>query len=312
MGAKMSRRSGRKAAAAVNVASTVGELATPDETRPDETDVDRVAGGGRVNGGNASTGGIPEPDPPVSEQKLTDSCFGQSDEPADPVPEGPMVNDILSNDFLDITTAVPIPEPLVDPNFPLTILTVSGTIQGQNETVSLVPVPDPPVEEQILTDDVLIDLERPVDPVPESPETNAAPLSEPSAAASSSEPPAEPNACEINFPFSETLEGVPEPENSKKNVNFSDFVLVYEYAVWDFSNPTVYSVLVKDPVETVPELPPLNSNQIKYFWCHSCQNYGRNTLPWLLRLKYSKFAMWLRHLFCASMCCAVIGLIVFV
>ncbi|KAL9694291.1 hypothetical protein quinque_013576 [Culex quinquefasciatus] len=81
MGAKMSRRSGRKA---VNVASTVGELAT------DETDVDRVAGGGRVDGGNTSTGGIPEPDPPVSEQKLTDFCFGQSDEPADPVPEGPM------------------------------------------------------------------------------------------------------------------------------------------------------------------------------------------------------------------------------
>ncbi|KAL1378533.1 hypothetical protein pipiens_001471 [Culex pipiens pipiens] len=85
MGAKMSRRSGRKAAAAVNVASTVRELAT------DETDVDRVAGGGRVNGENASAGGIPEPDPPVSEQKLTDSCFGQSNEPADPVPEGPMI-----------------------------------------------------------------------------------------------------------------------------------------------------------------------------------------------------------------------------
>ncbi|KAL1401970.1 hypothetical protein pipiens_001903 [Culex pipiens pipiens] len=90
MGAKISRRSGRRAAVAVNVVSTVGELATPDETRTDETDVDRVAGGGQVDGGNASTGGIPEPDPPVSEQKLTDSCFGQSDEPADPVPEGPM------------------------------------------------------------------------------------------------------------------------------------------------------------------------------------------------------------------------------
>ncbi|KAL1378534.1 hypothetical protein pipiens_001472 [Culex pipiens pipiens] len=91
----MSRRSGRKAAAAVNVASTVRELAT------DETDVDRVAGGGRVNGENASAGGIPEPDPPVSEQKLTDSCFGQSNEPADPVPEGPMSRTIIGDGDAD-------------------------------------------------------------------------------------------------------------------------------------------------------------------------------------------------------------------
>ncbi|KAL1396587.1 hypothetical protein pipiens_010424 [Culex pipiens pipiens] len=87
MGAKMSRRKGRKAAAAAEEAGTVEELATP---RTDETDVDRVAGGGRVDGGTDSAGGIPEPDPPVLEQNLTDSCLDHSDEPADPVPEAPV------------------------------------------------------------------------------------------------------------------------------------------------------------------------------------------------------------------------------
>ncbi|KAL1402368.1 hypothetical protein pipiens_001870 [Culex pipiens pipiens] len=78
----MSRRKGRKAAAAA-------KEATP-EVRVDETDVDRVAGGGRVDGGNDSAGGIPEPDPPVSEQNLTDFCFDHSVEPADPVLEAPV------------------------------------------------------------------------------------------------------------------------------------------------------------------------------------------------------------------------------
>ncbi|KAL1395929.1 hypothetical protein pipiens_001261 [Culex pipiens pipiens] len=98
MGAKMSRRNGRKAAAAVESASTAGEVATPPievvatpEMRTENANVDRVAGGGRVDGGNSSTGGIPEPDPPVSEPNLTDSCFGHSVEPADPVPESPMI-----------------------------------------------------------------------------------------------------------------------------------------------------------------------------------------------------------------------------
>uniref|UniRef100_A0A8D8C922 (northern house mosquito) hypothetical protein n=1 Tax=Culex pipiens TaxID=7175 RepID=A0A8D8C922_CULPI len=88
MGAKMSRRKGRKAAAAAEEASTVEELATP---HTDEADVDRVAGGGRVDGGDDSAGGIPEPDPPVLEQNLTDSCLDHSDEPADPVLEAPVL-----------------------------------------------------------------------------------------------------------------------------------------------------------------------------------------------------------------------------
>ncbi|KAL9698688.1 hypothetical protein quinque_002129 [Culex quinquefasciatus] len=43
------------AAAAAEEASTVEELATP---RTDDADVDRVAGGGRVDGGDDSAGGF--------------------------------------------------------------------------------------------------------------------------------------------------------------------------------------------------------------------------------------------------------------
>lgn len=102
MGARMSRQNGRKAAAAVESASTSGEVATPPievvatpATTTEKANVDRVTGDGRVDGGNISTGGIPESDPPVLEQNSTDSCFSQSVEPADPVPESPMVNAIF-------------------------------------------------------------------------------------------------------------------------------------------------------------------------------------------------------------------------
>ncbi|XP_039450034.1 titin homolog [Culex pipiens pallens] len=326
MGAKMSRRNGRKVAAVMESASTAGEVATPTievvatpVMGTENANVDRVAGDGRVDGGNSSTGAIPEPDPPVSEPNLTDSCFGHSVEPADPVPESPMVNAISLNNLSDNTAAAPVTEPPVDQNYSLTNLTISGVDQCQNETVTVVPMPDPPVE--ILTDDLPFEYERPVDSVPESPVINLALAehSEPPAAASFVEPPAEPNACNVDFLISEPSEGVPAPQNSnislnsKKSVRFTDFAQVKEFSGSESFVPTLYSVLVKDPPETVPELPPLNSKETTYFWCYSCcQNSSTNTLPWLLRLRYSKFAMWLRSLFCGSMCCAVIGLIVFV
>ncbi|XP_039440375.1 uncharacterized protein LOC120421232 isoform X2 [Culex pipiens pallens] len=311
MGAKMSRRKGRKAAAAAEEASTVEELATP---RTDEADVDRVAGGGRVDGGDDSAGGIPEPDPPVLEQNLTDSCFDHSDEPADPVPEAPVVIEIPFplNNSLDNTAAVPIPEPPVDQNSTLNDLSISGGIEGQIDEITVAPIPDPPVTEQNLNDDSLENSERPVDPVEESTVIDSVECSEPTTAASILEPPAERYVRKIS------LEEVPEQPNlkvfpnSKKSVRFSDEAQVQEFTVEESSIPTFYTVLVKDSPESVPELPILNSKQVKYFWCYTCQNSRTNSLPWLLRLRYSKFSMWLRHLFCGSMFCAVIGLLVFV
>ncbi|XP_052567100.1 uncharacterized protein LOC128093619 [Culex pipiens pallens] len=308
MGAKMSRRKGRKAAAAAEEAGTAEELATP---RTDEADVDRVAGGERVDGGNDSAGEIPEPDPPVLEQNLTDSCFDHSDEPADPVPEAPVVIEIpySLNNSLDNATAVPIPEPPADQNSTLNDLSISGGIEGQIDEITVVPIPDPSVTEQNLNDDPLVNSERPVDPVEESTVIDSVECSEPTA--SILEPPE-------RYVRKICLEEVPEQpnlkvfSNSKKNVRFSDEAQVQEYTVLESSIPKQYSIPVKDFPESVPELPILNSKQIKYFWCYTCQNSRTNSLPWLLRLRYSKFSMWLRHLFCGSMCCAVICLLVFV
>ncbi|XP_038119427.1 uncharacterized protein LOC119769814 [Culex quinquefasciatus] len=295
MGAKMSRRTGRKAAAAA-------KEATP-EIPVDETYVDRVAGGGRVDGGNDLAGGTPEPDPPVSEQNLTGFCFDHSVEPADPVLEAPVVIEIPLNNSLDNATAVPIPEPLVDQNSSLTNLTISRGIEGQIDVISVVPIPDPPVTEQNLNDDSLKNSERPVDPVAESTVIDSVEFSKPRR---------ERYVRKINLSISDTSVGVPERQNSKKSVQFSDLAQVKEFTASESSIPILYSLLVKDPPTTVPELSPQNSKQIKYFWCYTCQNFGTNSLPWLLRLRYSKLSMYLRHLFCGSMCCAVICLLVFV
>ncbi|XP_052566390.1 uncharacterized protein LOC120412959 [Culex pipiens pallens] len=368
MGAKMSRRTGRKAAAAA-------KEATP-EIRVDETYVDRVAGGGRVDGGNDLAGGTPEPDPPVSEQNLTDNCFDHSVKPADPILEAPVVIEIPLNNSLDNATAVPIPEPPVDQNSSLTNLTISGGIEGQIDGITVVPIPDPPVPEQNLTDfcfdhsvepadpvaesptvidisinnfsdnatvvpiseppvgqnfsltnltisglcqdqideitvvpipdppvteqnlnnDPLVDSERPVDLVEESPVVDSVEFSKPTS---------ERYVRKINLSISDTSVGVPEPRNSKKSVRFSDLAQVKEFTASESSIPILYSLLVKDP-------PTQNSKHITYFWCYSCQNSRTNSLPWLLRLRYSKFSMYLRHLFCSSMICAVICLVVFV
>ncbi|XP_038118048.1 uncharacterized protein LOC119769485 isoform X2 [Culex quinquefasciatus] len=385
MGAKMSRRKGRKAA-------TAAEEATP-EIRVDETDVDRVAGGGRVDGGIDLAGGASEPDPPVSETKFIDSCFGHSIEPADPVPEAPVVIEILLNNplensaavsipepsvdqnstlidlsfsgvcqgqidevvpildspvpetkFIDScfdqsvepadpvaesptvieisinnvsanATVVPIPEPPVDQNF---LMTLSGVCQGKIDEITAVPIPDPPVTEQNSFDNPLVDSERPVDLVEESTVIDSVACSEPTAAASTLEPRAERYVRKFDLSISDSSEGVPEPrnlktsQNSKKSARFSDLAQVKEFTVSESSIPTLYSVPVKGCPETVPELPPQNSNEVKYFWCYTCQNSRTNSLPWLLRLRYSKLSMYLRHLFCSSMFCAVICLVVLV
>ncbi|XP_039447487.1 uncharacterized protein LOC120426779 [Culex pipiens pallens] len=389
MGAKMSRRKGRKAA---EEATTAGQLATP-EIRVDETDVDRVAGGGRVDGGIDSAGGASEPDPLVSETKFIDSCFGHSIEPADPGPEAPVVIEILLNNplensaavsipepsvgqnslltdlsfsgvcqgqivevvpipdppvsdrkFIDScfdhsvepadpvaesptvieisinndsanATVVPIPEPPVDPNFSMTL---SGVCQGKIDEITVVPIPDPPVTEQNSIDYPLVESKKPVDLVEESPVIDSVAFSVPNAAASTLEPRAERYVRKIDLSISDSSEGVPEPrnlktsQNSKKSARFSDLAQVKEFTVSESSIPTLYSVPVKGCPETVPELPPQNSNAVKYFWCYTCQNSRTNSLPWLLRLRYSKLSMYLRHLFCSSMFCAVICLVVFV
>ncbi|XP_052562396.1 uncharacterized protein LOC128092511 [Culex pipiens pallens] len=389
MGAKMSRRKGRKAA------EEVVQLATP-EIRVDETDVDRVAGGGRVDGGIDSAGGASEPVPPVSVTKFIDSCFDHSVEPADPVPEAPVVIEILLNNPLENTAAVPIPEPSVDqnslltylsfsgvsqgqidevvpipdppvpetkfidscfdhsvgpadpvaesptvieisinnvsatatvvpipeppvdPNFSMTNLSLSGVCQGKIDEITAIPIPDPPVTEQNSIVNPLVDSERPVDLVEESPVIDSVAFSESTAAVSTLKPRAERYVRKTDLSFSDSSEGIPEPSNlnislnSKKSARFSDLAQIKEFTVSESSIPTLYLVPLKGCPETVPELPPQNSNEVKYFWCYTCQNSRTNSLPWLLRLRYSKFSMWLRHLFCGSMFCAVISLVVFV
>ncbi|KAL1373558.1 hypothetical protein pipiens_005144 [Culex pipiens pipiens] len=175
MGAKMSRRKGRKAA---EEATTAGQLATP-EIRVDETDVDRVAGGGRVDGGIDLAGGASEPDPPVSETKFIDSCFDHSIEPADPGPEAPVIAGEMGAKMSrrkgrkaaeEATTAVQLatPEIRVDET-DVDRVAGGGRVDGGIDLAGGASEPDPPVSETKFIDSCFGHSIEPADPGPEAP-----------------------------------------------------------------------------------------------------------------------------------------------
>ncbi|KAL9698176.1 hypothetical protein quinque_001617 [Culex quinquefasciatus] len=175
MGAKMSRRKGRKAA---EEATTAAQLATP-EIRVDETDVDRVAGGGRVDGGIDLAGGASEPDPPVSETKFIDSCFGHSIEPADPVPEAPVTVGEMGAKMSrrkgrkaaeEATTAAQLatPEIRVDET-DVDRVAGGGRVDGGIDLAGGASESDPPVSETKFIDSCFGHSIEPADPVPEAP-----------------------------------------------------------------------------------------------------------------------------------------------
>ncbi|XP_052565194.1 uncharacterized protein LOC128093226 [Culex pipiens pallens] len=286
MGAKMSRRNGRRAATATR----------DDEMQTGGTELDRVASSGRVD----AKPEVPGPDLPVVEQNLNEISFENSDNPADLVLESPPVNDISLNNCLDMTAADSISEPPADVNFSLQVVTTTFE--------EVVPMPDPPIEEQNLINDDLEISEKSVDPASEPPKTDgdSNTLSIPTAAVVSTvEPPADLNSCKIEISLSDD-NPEPLPEHTELNLE------IISSKILDDPGQCSHSVSVEIPPEVVPEPPPNPKSDTTYFWCYVCQNSGTNTLPWLLRLKYSKPAMCLKYLFTGSMFCIALGLLVIV
>uniref|UniRef100_A0A8D8CT48 (northern house mosquito) hypothetical protein n=1 Tax=Culex pipiens TaxID=7175 RepID=A0A8D8CT48_CULPI len=101
------------------------------------------------------------------------------------------------------------------------------------------------------------------------------------------------------------------------NSNFSDESVVDPIPSGSPSDNQIQSVIIDlEPTAAVPntELPVEQNLKVnvdcKYFWCYDCRS-PRNSLPWTLRLRYSKFSMISRYFSFIFVCILVAFLFVF-